>query len=499
MSPAPNEPRPGLSPPIYVPERIDPDLRPPVGSITFGESHRAAAIPRWFLLLSLIIGNAMLSRYMSEVKLLGVLEFLSMLAITAYSVIKRRPDVSLCVLMFIPGAEIVWRQSNAPIPYLAGPYLVIGISLLVTFTSFGAINRSGRTAIFYFLLLLPSSLVTLTSATESARQAIFFALNGPATLAAVVILLSQVEIEPWFYRRLLWVLLISGIGPLAVALTAINDYIVNTGSLQFSDSSNFVTSGGFGPVQVSSVMGLTALVGVLLFLVEGETVPRVMVVIITITATTQSFLTFSRGGMFATAFALAGLAVSQAGDRESRRRVIMVVLVAFGVGYFLVIPRVDAFTGGKFSERFSSTRSGRSGLASNDLQIFAKHMAFGVGPGMSKYQRLGYDVCHLRGDTCASEGSSHTEFTRMLSEHGLSGLLDIGMIILLVSQAVRRAGRSLPITITFMTWAVAQMFYANLRVVAIPIALAGSMSWPGWSPTYMAAFGETPSESQARM
>jgi len=278
------------------------------------------------------------------------------------------------------------------------------------------------------------------------------------------------EIEPWFYRRLLWVLAISGVGPLAVALTAINDYIVNTGSIQFTDASNFITSGGFGPVQVSSVMGLTALVGVLLVLVEDEPTPRILAIIITIAATAQSFLTFSRGGMFATAFALAGMALSQAGDKETRRRVILVVIVAFSVGYFLIIPRVDAFTGGKFSERFSDTRSGRTGLANNDVKIFTSHMAFGVGPGMAKYQRLGYEVCLLRNDRCVGEGSSHTEFTRMLAEHGLPGLLDIGVVILLASQAIRRSGQSLPITVTFMTWAVAQMFYANLRVVAIPIA-----------------------------
>jgi len=463
-------PRPGLTPPAHIPERIDPDLRPPVGSITFGEGHRAAAIPRWSLLVILVLANALLARYMSEVKILGALQLGIIVAVGVYAFVKRRPDVSLCVLMYLPGAEIVWRQSNSPIPYLTASYLVIALALGVVVSSLGAINRSGRTAIFYFMLLLPSVLITLTSATQSSRQAIFFALNGPAVLVACVIMFSQVELEPWFYRRLLWVMAISGVGPLAVALSAINDYIVNTGSIQFTDASNFVTSGGFGPVQVSSVMGLTALVGVLLFLVENEPAPRVLAVIITIFATAQSFLTFSRGGMFATAFALAGLALSQARDKETRRRVILVVIVAFSIGYFLIIPRVDAFTGGKFSQRFSDTHSGRTGLASNDITIFTKHAEFGVGPGMAKYQRLGYDVCLLRNDKCFAEGSSHTEFTRMLAEHGIPGLIDIAVIALLASQAIRRSGPSLPITITFMTWAVAQMFYANLRVVAIPIA-----------------------------
>jgi hypothetical protein len=42
----------------------------------------------------------------------------------------------------------------------------------------------------------------------------------------------------------------------------------------------------------------------------------------------------------------------------------------------------------------------------------------------------------------------------------------------LTFDALRRAGPSRGITIVFLTWAIAQMFYANIRVVAIAIIFA---------------------------
>ena len=68
--------------------------------------------------------------------------------------------------------------------------------------------------------------------------------------------------------------------------------------------------------------------------------------------------------------------------------------------------------------------------------------------------------------------ASHAEFTRMLGEHGIPGAIAILLVISLVIQAWKRAGPSRPITVTFLTWAIAQMFYANFRVVGIAWAFA---------------------------
>lgn len=146
--------------------------------------------------------------------------------------------------------------------------------------------------------------------------------------------------------------------------------------------------------------------------------------------------------------------------------------LALAVGWFALIPRLDSFTEGALEERFSDTTTGRTDLAVNDVEIFGDNILFGVGPGMTKYQRLGYDVCQLRNDDCVDEASSHTEFTRSLSEHGLVGVVALGFLVAITLQAFRRQGPDRVLAVTLLLWAMAQMAYANLRVVAVPLAFA---------------------------
>jgi O-antigen ligase len=176
--------------------------------------------------------------------------------------------------------------------------------------------------------------------------------------------------------------------------------------------------------------------------------------------------------MTSVVIALSALAITQAGNRELRGRILVLVVIGLALCFGVIFPRLDSFTNGAFKERFTDSQTGRTELAANDLTIFRKNPLFGVGPGMTKYQRLGYDVCQLRSDRCANEGSSHTEFTRMLSEHGVPGLLAMVVLLALFVKAIRRSGPAArPFTIAMLTWGIAQMFYANFRIVAVPFAI----------------------------
>ncbi|MBU6217235.1 MAG: O-antigen ligase family protein, partial [Acidobacteria bacterium] len=170
------------------------------------------------------------------------------------------------------------------------------------------------------------------------------------------------------------------------------------------------------------------------------------------------------------AIGLSALAIAQARNRRIRNRVMVVVAIALALGYFVVVPFLTDFTGGAFEKRFTDTESSRTDLAANDTQIFANNIVFGVGPGMTKYQRLTYEICQLRSDNCEDEASSHTEFTRLLGEHGIPGVAAGIVLIWMAIRAVRGSRADRPFAVAFIFWAVAQMFYANLRVVAVPFA-----------------------------
>jgi hypothetical protein len=427
-------------------------------------------VPRWILLVLAVVAQGALALAMKSVPSLGIVQAAGIVVVGLYAVGRRNLVLVTCLCGYLVGCEVLWRQTKAPLPYLMAPYALILLSGFVVVVVLGRLGRNARLAMFYVLLLIPSLVNTIRTTGGGSRELIAFALSGPLALAAFVAFTSQVSATPAAYRRILWTTLVSAVGPLVIAVAEIRAVLALYGSIEFSGQSNFVTSGGFGPVQVSAVLGLGVLIAIVLGIIETHSSAKIIAAVLAVVFSVQSLLTFSRGGMFAVAIALAALAIVNARNRRIRNRVIVVAAVALSLGYFFVVPWLTDFTGGAFEQRFSDTDSARTGLAGNDVEIFGDNILFGVGPGMTKYQRLTYSICELRSDRCSDESSSHTEFTRMLGEHGIPGLVAIGALGLLSVRVIRAAAAERPFAVGFVAWAIAQMFYANLRVVAVPFA-----------------------------
>jgi O-antigen ligase len=68
---------------------------------------------------------------------------------------------------------------------------------------------------------------------------------------------------------------------------------------------------------------------------------------------------------------------------------------------------------------------GRELIMQDELKIFIDHPIMGIGAGMGK---------QLRKDTFGAEVASHNELTRMLSEHGIFGIL--GLLVLFITPFV---------------------------------------------------------------
>ncbi len=435
-----------------------------------GTARATLAVPRGALLVAAVLGQVVLSLAMKSLPTLGLLQAATIVLVGLYAIARRNLGVVTCLVAYLIGAEVLWRQVKAPVPYQTAPYVMILLSAFVVVFAIGRLNSTARIAVLYFLLLIPSIINTIRTAGAEAREMIAFALSGPAALACFVAFTSQVRATPEQFRRILWTALISAVGPLAIALSEIQSELAKGNAIEFKDQSNFLTSGGFGPVQVSAVLGLGVVIAIVLTIFDTNRVARYLAGILALVFSIQSLLTFSRGGMFSAAIGLSALAIAQARNRRIRNRVMVVVAIALALGYFVVVPFLTDFTGGAFEKRFTDTESSRTDLAANDTQIFANNIVFGVGPGMTKYQRLTYEICQLRSDNCEDEASSHTEFTRLLGEHGIPGVAAGIVLIWMAIRAVRGSRADRPFAVAFIFWAVAQMFYANLRVVAVPFA-----------------------------
>jgi hypothetical protein len=104
--------------------------------------------------------------------------------------------------------------------------------------------------------------------------------------------------------------------------------------------------------------------------------------------------------------------------------------------------------------------SQRAELAQADLVVWKENLVFGVGPGLSQagHQRyLGKAI------------ATHTEYTRLLAEHGMAGLLAILLMVIMLGGAYRRtAGRLEQYwVIALLAWPMMEMTHAAMRIVAI--------------------------------
>jgi hypothetical protein len=401
----------------------------------------------------------------------------AMLTITVAMVLalSGRLDRVVYAAAYIAGSEVLWRMCYAAVFWEIGKYAVILI-FAIALVRLRPL-RSRPLPIVYFTLLLPSiAIAPYDLLSDEARQAISFNLSGPAALAMSVFFLSQIRLD-----RCQWLnTVIALAGPLvAILAVAVYNTIVAP-SLTFSLNSNDITSGGFGPNQVSTVLGL----GVVLVFFEAIGAGRPIVVRWTMLGmalafATQSAMTFSRGGLYSAGAAI--IAGAWYLQREPRARVrLLLAAGAFSVtAAFVILPRLERFTEGKLVSRFESvSTTGREELAREDLRAFLAHPVSGLGPG-GGYVSGGRRMI------------AHTEFTRLLSEHGLLGVSALLVLLLMTFQALRaaRTVQEKALVAALLTWSVLSTLHAAMRTVApsLVFGLAFAISASGHSrPTTQA-------------
>lgn len=352
---------------------------------------------------------------------------------------------------YVVGAEVFWRMTNASFFWEGGKYavtLILALSLLH--------HRQKRIPVlplFYFLLLLPSALLTIDQTSLSdARELISFNLSGPLSLF----------VSAWFFstqklsKPQLQTLLLAIVAPI---LTTAAYAILGTLSLEqirWVNDSMFATSGGFGPNQVSTIMGLGVLVIWLLLLTGRVTqMQRWFLIATGIVLLVQGLFTFSRGGMLAAAIAIAVVSLHVVRDQKQRLRLTLVTLASVPLLAFAVLPALNDFTQGFLEQRFTDTNlTHRDTLLATELSLFQQNLLTGVGPGMGGADR---------------GASSHTEFTRLLAEHGALGVFSLVLLLSMALQCYLRErgmlGRG--IRSSLLIWPLLVMTNAAMRLVSV--------------------------------
>jgi hypothetical protein len=372
------------------------------------------------------------------------------------AVFSKRQERVAYAAAYITGSEVLWRMTDSQSYWETGKYAVALIFIISIVRNWR--ERPSVLPVLYFLLLLPSVALTFQGRSfAEVRPLLSSDLSGPFALMIAGCFFSRFSLSKESLLRIFLALIGPIIGVAVVALFG----IVTTDDLVFIDGSNFEASGGFGPNQVSAILGVGALAAFLMLLDRDTDIRlRVLSGATMLFLASQSALTFSRGGLFNMLGAVGLASLFLLRDSRTRIQFILAILLVSAISYFFIIPRLDSFTGGALSNRFEDTSTtGREEIARADVEIWTNNPFLGVGPGVASE----YRVLEL-----GRAFAAHTEFTRLLAEHGILGLL---AMLILATAAVRnvfmaQTANEKAIVVALIAWSFLFMLNAGMRLVA---------------------------------
>ncbi len=269
----------------------------------------------------------------------------------------------------------------------------MSLLLILALLKYGRLHRADVRPALAFALLTPSILAMA----YFDRELVAFNMSGPFALSACSLFFSTVYIGREELERIYLALL----GPIVGLAT------LATVSTLEADLTNLVvggkaTTGGIGPNQVSSMLGLGITVAVLSIYLWRDSSLRRLFTALALWLSVQGVLSLSRGGVWTAIGALAVAALYLIRTPRARRSFVLSVSAMVLIMQFVLFPLLNRSTGGLIGERFASTQmTGRDKIMEADLMAFRENPLVGVGPGGSK-------IYHAR---TFRVSSSHTEYT----------------------------------------------------------------------------------------
>ena len=238
-----------------------------------------------FSLLHILLALGMhFSSSVSTIHAILTITISSLIALTA-----KDPRKIFMSAAYICGAEVLWRMTDAQIFWEFGKYAVVAIML----TGILQIKRikDVKLPLLYFLLLMVSIPLTIFNHgfNSETREMISFNLSGPLVLAICAIYFSQVKLDQTDLESIAWSFAI----PVISILTIASYSIFTAKYINFVIKSNLITSGGFGPNQVSAVLGLGSVMMFIVVISTSKAINRLFAICLMLVFLAQSALTFS--------------------------------------------------------------------------------------------------------------------------------------------------------------------------------------------------------------
>jgi hypothetical protein len=341
-----------------------------------------------------------------------------------YYIIKtqNRNNEALVVAAYVVGSEVFLRMTGGNPLYEISKY---GVMVFILLGMYYSGFSKGAAPYWIFLLLLVPSVVISTFALNfdtDIRKAIAFNISGPVCLGLASLYTFRRKISLTEMNQILFSM---GL-PILSCMVYLTLYTPNVRDVVTSTQSNFATSGGYGPNQVATVLGLGMFIFFSRVILDSRTKFQIAInLIIALNITYRGMLTFSRGGMITGFLMIVLLLVflyfkSNFGGRVKLNYIIVLLVLAI----FATWTYTSFQTGGLIDKRYAnqdaagrvkeSQFTGREDVAKDEINTFLKNPIFGVGVGKG---------AEIRKDETGITVLSHDEITRMLAEHGFLGIL----------------------------------------------------------------------------
>ncbi|OUD37693.1 O-antigen ligase family protein [Flavobacterium sp. FPG59] len=353
----------------------------------------------------------------------------------AYYIIKTQNVNNEClkVAAYVVGSEIILRMTGGNISYEFSKYEVIIFLFLGMY--FKGFSRSAFPYWIFLLLLIPGVIMAtfVLNFNSNINNAIAFNISGSVCLAFASLYTYRRKIS---LEQMNSILLCVGL-PILSCTVYLIFYTPNVRDVITGTASSFETSGGFGPNQVATFLGLGMFIFFSRIILESKSTFLVILnLIVALNISYRGMVTFSRGGMITGFLMIIMLLLFLYFKSNGAGKVkLSYIFIIISLAMMAIWSYSSYQTGGLIDKRYAnqdaagrskeSQFTGREDVAQNEINMFFKNPILGVGVGKGveiREQEMGIKI------------ASHDEITRMLAEHGSLGL--VGLLILLVTPFV---------------------------------------------------------------
>ncbi len=401
-------------------------------------------------------------------KPLALVYFLFIIVFFSYKILKaskkHKTFYVLIACAYIVGVEVFLRMNGGTVFYEASKYSVIVFILMGLFSN--SFSKQSLVYVLYILLLIPSIFVAVVDMgfETDIRRAIAFNLSGPVCLGLSAFFCYKRNVS--FSQ--IKIILLAFLLPLISMTVYLILYTPNLQEVITSTGSNFAASGGFGPNQVSTVLGIGIFVLATRFFMSNELFfHRIIDLLLLGLLGVRALATFSRGGVITAIimilFFLALYYLKVNLKTKFRIKFSLFIFILMLVFTWIVSSiQTSGFLDKRYANQDAAGRekeditTGRADLLAFEIGEFVDNPFLGIGVGKVKEARL-----NETGITAAS----HNEMSRIVAEHGLLGVFAF-LILLLVPLVYRIKNRNNIFFYSFYFFWLLTINHSAMRIAA---------------------------------